>query len=509
MKLVVANNALAGTYRVTVYSKTNNAATSTAPVTFTVTVTAASTTLAGVNSYLTNDTTAGYDARLRFATPSDSAVSVSAGTAGVAPADKAFIFVTGKNAAGETTTAGGLNICTSGCSIDAIVTAGPAMVKAAGGSYAKYATISTNNSITLSSTETLTVGTDGSGSGGTATIKLYVSGTTTLLATKTITFYSATSASAVLTATDTGAITSIGAGGPHFTAVVKDANGIAITAGTIYVYSSDTSVISDSATACTAVAGVFSCSLTAVDTGTAKIVVRNTQTQSTSTTWVSDPITVTVTSNVIASFTASFDKSVYAPGEKAVLTITAKDRAGRLMDGRTVSSAFVITQNQALNTANVSDPVKYAGTAENFAPYYETGVETRVVYMPTVGGTFTYTLAAGTGSTIGTGATAAKAATVALTATITDGTKDAADAATDAALEATDAAYAAQDAAQLAAESADAATAAAEAATAAAEAATAAVEDLATKVAGLFADLQKQITTLANVVAKIAKKVKA
>ena len=44
---------------------------------------------------------------------------------------------------------------------------------------------------------------------------------------------------------------------------------------------------------------------------------------------------------------------------------------------------------------------------------------------------------------------------------------------------------------------------------AAAEAATAAVEDLATQVASLFADLQKQITTLANVVAKIAKKVKA
>jgi len=85
----------------------------------------------------------------------------------------------------------------------------------------------------------------------------------------------------------------------------------------------------------------------------------------------------------------------------------------------------------------------------------------------------------------------------------------AADAAADAAAEAIDAANAATDAANLAAEAADAATVAAEEARDAADAATAAVEALAAEVATLMAALKAQITTLANTVAKIAKKVKA
>ena len=85
----------------------------------------------------------------------------------------------------------------------------------------------------------------------------------------------------------------------------------------------------------------------------------------------------------------------------------------------------------------------------------------------------------------------------------------AAEAASDAAAEAIDAANAATDAANLAAEAADAATVAAEEARDAADAATVAVEELATQVATLMSALKAQITTLANTVAKIAKKVKA
>jgi hypothetical protein len=81
--------------------------------------------------------------------------------------------------------------------------------------------------------------------------------------------------------------------------------------------------------------------------------------------------------------------------------------------------------------------------------------------------------------------------------------------AADAAAEAIDAANAATDAANLAAEAADAATVAAEEARDAADAATAAVEELSTQVATLMAALKAQLTTLANTVAKIAKKVKA
>jgi len=85
----------------------------------------------------------------------------------------------------------------------------------------------------------------------------------------------------------------------------------------------------------------------------------------------------------------------------------------------------------------------------------------------------------------------------------------AAEAAGAIAQDALDAANAATDAALSAAEAADAATAAATDAKESADAATAAVAELATKVAAYMASLNAKITTLSNLVAKIAKKVKA
>jgi len=339
------------------------------------------------------------------------------------------------------------------------------------------------------------------GTAGTGTITLYNGGVT--LATKTVTFFGS-AASATLTLSDTSAVVANGNTG-YFSAAVKDSASNSITSGSVYIYSSDTAVISESATACSAGgSGSFICGFTAVDTGTATIVVRDSSTVSTST-WTSDALTVRVSGSKIQSITATFDKATYAPGEKAILTITAKDRRGGLMDGNAISSAFVITPTTTAYTlGSTGTGGNGAGIETTFTPYLETGVETRVIYMPSsVGsGKFDYKIEAGTGSWTTVAGALAGMTAVTASATIADPTKDAADAATDAALEATDAAYAAQDAAQLAAEAADAATAAA-------EAATAAVEDLATQVASLFADLQKQITTLANVVAKIAKKVKA
>jgi len=243
---------------------------------------------------------------------------------------------------------------------------------------------------------------------------------------------------------------------------------------------------------------MHSCAITVTDTGTATFYVRDSWTVAASS-WVSSGITLTVTGETIKALTVSFDKATYSPGERAVITLTATDAAGRAMGNKSITGFSKITPTPTLTT--VTGGTALGGTnavnydATSFQGYLDSGVETRVVTMPTYGTAVSYEVAFT--PTFGTAVTTVKA-----TATVADPTKDAADAATDAALEATDAAYAAQDAAQLAAEAADAATAAA-------EAATAAVEDLATQVASLFNDLQKQITTLANVVAKIAKKVKA
>jgi len=218
-------------------------------------------------------------------------------------------------------------------------------------------------------------------------------------------------------------------------------------------------------------------------------------------------LVLTVLGTEAKSYTVTFDKASYTPGEKAIITITGKDTAGRALGTNTdatnavaiVASSSMTIQNTWPLVGTLNGVSLTSGTFTGYAPSgADSGVETRVVTMPTYGTTVSFALSYYPAFSA---ATAAKT-TVTATATVADPTKDAADAATDAALEATDAAYAAQDAAQLAAEAADAATAAA-------EAATAAVEDLATQVASLFADLQKQITTLANVVAKIAKKVKA
>ena len=103
---------------------------------------------------------------------------------------------------------------------------------------------------------------------------------------------------------------------------------------------------------------------------------------------------------------------------------------------------------------------------------------------------------------------AASVATVTATVTVTGKSDDtiAAEAAYDAALEAIDAATAAEEAAFEAIAAADAATLAAEEAKASADAATTAIEELSSQVATLMAALQAQITTLANTVAKILKR---
>jgi hypothetical protein len=233
-------------------------------------------------------------------------------------------------------------------------------------------------------------------------------------------------------------------------------------------------------------------------------------------TFTSTAVELTVTGNTIASATVSFDKATYAPGERGVITITTMDVAGRLSaNGASGTlagaySSYTLAGSTSLpyrGTSTSGSDVTYSTT---LARYMDTGVETRVVTMPSIGANLTYTIEVpGFGTGVEKTLVTATAKVVDPNATAIAATQAAADAATDAAAEAIDAANAATDASNLAAEAADAATVAAEEARDAADAATAAVEELATQVATLMAALKAQITTLANTVAKIAKKVKA
>ncbi len=319
---------------------------------------------------------------------------------------------------------------------------------------------------------------------------------------------------------------------------VKDSAGTLYsnTTKNLYVYASDTKVVTGAlstdsaqftqraaglvgaATACSydATLGYFNCALTIADTGTATITLRDSWTVAASS-FVSNEVVLTALGVVAKSYTVAFDKATYAPGERATITITGLDAAGRAVSNGANGAGLTVTMldtpslgtspKAGTNAAGAASAGTFKGYVTDFG--VETGIETRVVTMPTYGGDvkfeLTYTpVLSTTAITVSANAKVVNPQDALIAAA-----QAAADASTDAAAEAIDAANAATDAANLAAEAADAATVAAEEARDAADAATAAVEELATQVATLMAALKAQITTLGNTVAKIAKKVKA
>jgi len=243
--------------------------------------------------------------------------------------------------------------------------------------------------------------------------------------------------------------------------------------------------------------GTASVNVTGVAKGSAVITAANATTSAT----VTKTVTATVTGAQINTVTWAYDKASYEPGEKATVTVTAKDSDGNPVGDDT----YTLWATAPSADKNVTYIVAPAANAA-----FKSGIVQYSFYMPFSSGAVNFTgkLASDTDLVA-----ALRGVSPTLQASVRNlaeaDLSDRADAAADAAAEAIDAANAATDAANLAAEAADAATVAAEEARDAADAATAAVEELATQVATLMAALKAQITTLANTVAKIAKKVKA
>jgi hypothetical protein len=168
---------------------------------------------------------------------------------------------------------------------------------------------------------------DGTEGVGTITFTGSVSGT--LLATKKVTFYGPV---ASFVATSAGAIVAPGAATTNaVTFVAKDSAGNTLsneeTGDTWYAFSSDATI----ATVSTAVLGAGDyqvdsgvVSVTGVKAGSVTITIGNKSTLALSTI-KSNAATVRVGSTAIASVTLAFDKTTYAPGEKAVVTLTPLD----------------------------------------------------------------------------------------------------------------------------------------------------------------------------------------
>jgi hypothetical protein len=326
------------------------------------------------------------------------------------------------------------------------------------------------------------VGVFSDGTSGVATVT--ISSGTTVLATETVTFYGA---AAKITPTVVNSVLAIASNTGAITAVVTDANGVAVPNVTVYASSNTDATIDDAYVASTAAstsAGAVSFNLTGVAAGTAAITLTLNSTSAGTSTVSALAGTMRVSDGVATKVDYTFDKDSYAPGQAAVVKATVSNAAGVMPAGTyTVLTAAGVTANYTIS-----------------------GLPTATVLAVGSTGAATYTVTIPTGITgdlqlVGTSSATTIAATFGK-ATIVNVAQDTAQAAVDAAAEAIDAANAATDAANAAAEAADAATAAA-------QDAADAVAALSVSVAAMIDSLKKQITALTNLVIKIQKKVKA
>jgi hypothetical protein len=336
------------------------------------------------------------------------------------------------------------------------------------------------------------------GSAGASSVAI-TSGVLGVTYTKTLSYYA--KAAKTITASALTPILTVGTNDSAVVVTAVDANGTAWT-GTPYIYAATAADALIGGSATTPVACVLStdkskayCPVSTKAAGTANLKVIDASAIASAT--ATADVSVTASTATAATVKVAFDKATYAPGEKAVVTVTPLDASGKAIAASTGNYlAAALTSNAAFVSAGATTTTLAAAsvTTEAYAGTDKSaGSQSFVIYMPQASGTLTLS---GKG-----GSSLPLAGQVVVTASA-DVVNASVDAATDAANEATDAANAATDAALAAADAADAATAAA-------QDASDAVAALSATVAKLVASLKAQITSLTNLVIKIQKKVRA
>jgi hypothetical protein len=401
----------------------------------------------------------------------------------------ATITVVQKNAAGVSLTAA------NGESFTAVLTGSGTLGSGtwSNSSLTDTGVTATGRAISVQAGDVVNIFPDGTSGVGTITIS---SKAGVVFATKTVTFYGdATGITAKATGATTGSVGAVGSAKNLITFNVVDAAGTAVTTGTYYVVTDNVAIANATAyTACNAWNSTdgYTCPVTGVAKGTANLYVTNraSATATTPTTEVkSSTVAVRIGSATVASIKVSTDKTTYAPGEKATLTVQVLDADGNAVPSGRYDNIFAdggIASSYALaSTSDTTTAIDAIGTVD--------GAKSYTLYMPqVVTGEITFSWTTGTNYSTSAAKAVKGTAVVSVVNTV-------ADAATDAANEATDAANAATDAALAAADAADAATAAA-------EDASAAVATLAKSVNTALGNLKKQITALTALVNKLLKK---
>jgi trimeric autotransporter adhesin len=474
IQLDTATARIAGTYVYTVVVKAYNAGSTASGLSQPDTTITRDVTIVVAASANTSDLASAANTTAFIGAPGSNTADTAVSAVATAGANVAEIDMVINNAAGGTGVADE--------SVTATVT-GPGVISFDNSSFGKSITSSVTNGVAE-----IRVRADGTAGVGTITITTK-SG---FSAVKTVNFYA--KAAKTITAAVAHPVLAVGANAGAVSVTAVDAAGTNWTGAAFIVASSaaDALVAGSATTPVACVAwnaddGIL-CPVTALTAGTAKFKVIDASTVALATA-TSNEVTVTVSSNPVASVKIAFDKATYAPFEKAIITVTPLDKDGKSLQGAARTNILAtggITTNIAFGS--MSDTL----TATTVDSSKTTGAQSYVVYMPAQGDV-TITATGGTALPL-TGQVKVTA-----TASIVNSSVDAA---TDAANEATDAANAATDAALAAADAADAATAAA-------QDASDAVAALSASVSKLISSLRAQITSLTNLVIKIQKKVRA
>jgi hypothetical protein len=267
---------------------------------------------------------------------------------------------------------------------------------------ARFASLGSAGS--LVSGANVTVWADRTGAGGTSTIKIY-SGTV-LIATETVKFYGAVKT--LGSAAVRGSISDAASSGTDLYAAVitaKDTSGtdITLTAGELSVAAADVvaagvasvtfgtvSAATVSGKAITATDVVMSVTPTSTKTGNKSITVTHT-----------DPVTAVKTTTVVnftigktkaTTVTLTTDKATYLPGEKMVLTLTARDAGGFAIADSAAVTDF-------LAAGGIISSVAISGeTTTATDPGFIAGKKSWTVYAPLGTGPVTFSGKTGAGS---------------------------------------------------------------------------------------------------------------
>jgi len=228
-------------------------------------------------------------------------------------------------------------------------------------------------------------GLQGDGVGGTSNVVI-TSGVTGLTYSHSLTYYATASK---MTAAAYNPTLGMGANSTAIAMTATDGTGTNW-AGAAYIYASAAADALIGGSATTPVACSYSaadkthfCPVTAIAAGTAKFKVINAATIAAATV-TSNEVSVTVSNSTAASVKLAFNKATYVAGEKAYITVTVLDAAGKTMQGKEYSNLFA--------TGGIASSYGFATGSDTLTAVLVTTDVANSASTPTTAGTKTYTV---------------------------------------------------------------------------------------------------------------------